>query len=361
MKTRNRIAAAIVAPLTAISLAACSAPGGDDGPADEEISITLVQGVTALPFAQTTAAGATAAIEEIGGIDFEVTGPANIDPAAEVKIFQQVVSTRPDGILLQELPPELFTRPVEDAEEAGIVVLPYTIAPAADSTSTAFVGDNGFDLGRFGADAVADALIEQFGSDDVSGDIVTGICVPGLSVLTSRIDGFRERITERLPGVNVLEPFDSKPDPAQNFTVWQQAVSANPDAIGMMSPCEADVQNLIKIKQDSGAEWQLVGFDINDVSLQGLRDGMIVGLFPQSSYLHGYVSARILAEALKNDTALPDGWVEIEVVPVTAENVEEIAERESSAEAQAAFWQPYIDEIFSSDPVKTRPLAEANQ
>lgn len=360
MNTRHRIAAIGVAPLTLIALAACADPGGGGG-TDEEISITLVQGVTALPFAQKTAAGATAAIEEIGGIDFEIAGPANIDPAAEVKIFQQVVATRPDGILLQELPPELFTRPVEDAEDAGIVVLPYTIAPAADSTSVSFVGDNGFDLGRLGGDAVADALIEQFGSEDVSGDVVTGICVPGLSVLTSRIDGFRERLTERLPGVNVLEPFDSKPDPAQNFTVWQQAVSANPDAIGMMSPCEADVQNLTKIKRDSGAEWQMAGFDINEVSLQGLRDGLIVGLYPQSSYLHGYVSARILAEALKNGTGLPEGWVEIGVVPVTPDNVDEIAERESDDEVQAEFWQPYIDEIFSQDPLVTRPLEEANK
>jgi ribose transport system substrate-binding protein len=359
MNTRHRIAAAIVAPLTLVALAACADTGGGGG--DEPIKITLVQGTTALPFAQITAAGATAAMEEVGGIDFDIAGPANIDPAAEVKIFQQVVATRPDGILLQELPPELFTRPVEDAEAAGIVVLPYTIAPAADSTSTSFVGDNGFDLGRAGAEAVADALIEQFGSEDITGDIVTGICVPGLSVLTSRIDGFKERITERLPGVNVLDAFDSKGDPAQNFTVWQQAVSANPDAIAMMSPCEADVQNLIKIKEDSGAEWQLAGFDINEISLQGVRDGTIVGLYPQSSYMHGYVGARILAEALKNGTDLPKGWVEIPVVPVTADNVDEIAEREASDDAQAAFWQPYIDEIFSADPLVTRPLEEANK
>jgi ribose transport system substrate-binding protein len=357
MKTRHRIAAAIVAPLTLVALAACSDPGGGGG--DEPIKITLVQGVTALPFAQVTAQGATAAMEEVGGIDFDIAGPANIDPATEVKIFQQVVSTRPDGILLQELPPELFTRPVEDAEDAGIVVLPYTIAPAADTTSTSFVGDNGFDLGRFGGDAVADALIEQFGSEDVTGEVVTGICVPGLSVLTSRIDGFTERLTERLPGVTVLDPFDSKPDPAQNFTVWQQAVSANPDAIAMMSPCEADVQNLVKIKEDAGDDWQLAAFDINDISLQGLRDGTIVGLFPQSSYLHGYVSARILAEALKNGTDLPTGWVEIPIVPVTAENIEEIAEREADDDAQAAFWQPYIDEIFGADPLVTRPLEES--
>ncbi|GAA5154797.1 hypothetical protein GCM10025768_26540 [Microbacterium pseudoresistens] len=359
MRTHHRMIALAVTGVVALGLTACA--GGEADAGDDNVSITLVQGTTALPFAQTTAAGAKAAIAEVGGVHLEVAGPANIDPATEVKIFQQVVSTRPDGILLQELPPDLFTRPVQDAEDAGITVLPYTIAPASDSSSTIFVGDNGFDIGRMGADAVADALIAQHGSEDITGKIPTGICVPGLSVLTSRIDGFRERMAERLPGVEVLEPFDSKSDPAQNFTVWQQAVSANADAVAMMTPCEADVQNLIKIKQDSDATWQLAGFDINDISLQGLRDGVIVGLFPQSSYLHGYVSARLLAESLKNGTDLPKGWVAIEVIPVTAENVEEIAERESSPEAQAAYWKPYIDEIFAADTVATRPLADANK
>ncbi|WP_375386056.1 sugar ABC transporter substrate-binding protein [uncultured Microbacterium sp.] len=357
MRHRYRLAAAVTAPLMLVSLAACSgsAGGGESG---DDISITMVQGVTGLPFAQTAAAGAKAAIADVGGIGFDIAGPANIDPAAEVKIFQQVVSTRPRAILLHELPPELFTRPVEDAEAAGVVVLPYNIAPTADSSSTSYVGGSGADLGRMGADAMADQLIKQAGSEDVTGEIVTGICVPGLSVIQSRIDGFKERLAERLPNVVVLDPFDSKTDPAQDFTVWQQAVSANPNALGMMSPCEADVQNLIKIKRDSDADWLLAAFDINDEILKGYRDGLLVSLTPESHYMIGYVSARILAESLKNGTDLPEGWVEIPVVPVTDENIDAIEVREGSEEAQAAFWKPYIDDLFSKDPLVTRPLSD---
>lgn len=362
--TRTRITAALLVPATVAALAACSSQAGagadGEGEAKETVTIAMIQGVTGLPWAQILAAGAQAAADEVGGVDFSVAGPANVDPPGEVKIFQQVVATRPDGILVHELPPELFTRPVEDAEAAGVTVLPFTIAPAVDSTSTTFVGDSGFALGRMGADAVADALIEQAGSEDVEGDIVTGICVPGLSVLQSRIDGFKDRMAERLPGVTVLDPIDSKAENAANFSVWQQAVSANPDALAMMGPCQQDVQSLVKIKQDSGASWQLTGFDIDDIALSGVADGSVVGLFPLSAYLHGYASTRVLAEALKSGTPLPEGWVEMPVVPVTAENLDEIVERESSVEAQAAFWKPYIDEIFAGDTVATRPLADAN-
>ncbi|MGP3534202.1 sugar ABC transporter substrate-binding protein [Microbacterium sp. RD1] len=363
MKIHHRIAAAAIVPIAVLGFTACASAGGGEtgGGGEEAVKITLIPGVTGLPWGQAMAAGGEAAAEEVGGVDFSVAGPANVDPNAAVKAFQQVVSAGADGVVLNELPPELFTRPVEDAEAAGVAVLPITTAPAPDSTSTSFVGDSGFQLGRLGADAIADALIAQAGSEDVTGDIVTGICVPGLSVLTSRIDGFTERMAERLPGVTVLEPFDSKGDPAANFSVWQQAVAANSDAIAMMGPCQQDVQSLVKIKQDSGATWQLAGFDIDDVAVGGVEDGTVVGLFPLSAYLQGYVATRLLAESLVNDEPLPEGWVETPIVAVTADNVDEIVAREASLDAQAEFWKPYIDDIFSSGSVETRPLAEANE
>lgn len=250
--------------------------------------------------------------------------------------------------MLHQLPTELFTRPVEDVQYAEVSVLPITIAPATDSTSTSFVGDSGIGLGRLGADAVADALVEQFGSEDVTGEVVTVVCVPGLSVLTSRIDGFADRMAVRLP--DVLEPIDSKADPAQNLSMWQQSASANPDANAVMGPCQQDVQSLVKIKQDSGATWQFAGFDIDDIAIGGVEDGAVVGLFPSSSYVHGYVATRLLGESLKGGTPLSEGWIEMPVVPVTAENVDEIITREASLDAQAEYWNPHIDEILGSDP-----------
>lgn len=356
----------LAATTMAVALAGCGSSGsggsggsGGSAPKDK-VTIVMVQGVTGAPFAQTTAQGGKDAATHVGGVTFSVAGPANIDPAAETKSFQQVVSTRPDGIALQELPPDLFTRLVKDAESSGITVLPYTIAPAAGSSSTTFVGDNGLDLGRMAADRIAGELVRTKGQN-VSGKILTGICVPGLSVLQQRIDGFKAEMKKKLPNVEVVAPFDSKSDPSADFAVWQQAVSANPDALAMLSPCEADNQNLVKIKRKSGADWLLTPFDIDGDTLGGVKDGTALAIFPQSSYVHGYVATRLLATTLKAGKKLPKGWVEMPVVPVDKKNVDTIIKRQSSPANQAKFWKPYIDKIFAVSPVKTRPIADANK
>lgn len=342
--------------LTAL-MAACSSSAGTDGP-KKSVSIVMVQGVTGLPFAKITAQGGKDAVAKVGGVKFKVAGPASIDSSAEVKIFQQVVATRPDGIVIQELPPNLFTRPVKDAIESGIPVLPYTIAPAKGSTTASFVGDNGQDLGRLAADRLAKELTAKRGPD-VSGEIVTGICVPGLSVLTQRIDGLKAQLAKKLPKVKVLDPFDSKADPGESYNTWKRAADAHPDALAMVSPCEYDNENLIKIKERSRASWLLTPFDLNDRILQGVRDGTVLAVFPQSSYVHGYVATRLMAETLKAGKELPEGWVKMPVVPVDSANVEEIVKRESSPDAQREFWRPYVEKIFSGDSIATVPLEQA--
>jgi len=360
--THRRSIATIAAAALALTTAACSSSsaGGGTSTPKKSVKIVMVQGVTGAPFAQITAQGAKDAASAVGGVNFSVAGPANIDPSTETKIFQQIVATKPDGIVLQELPPDLFTRLVKDAQQAGITVLPYTIAPAAGGSATTFVGDDGLDLGRMAADRIAEELTKIKGAN-VSGEIVTGICVPGLSVLTQRLDGLKQEMAKKLPNVRVLDAFDSKPDPGQDFTVWQQAVAAHPNALAMVSPCEADNQNLVKIKKTSHAAWLLTPFDLDDQIIGGVKDGTVLAVFPQSSYVHGYAATRLLADALKSGSKLPSGWVKMPVVPVDKANIDEIVARQSSVDNQRSYWKSYIDKIFATSSVATLPLDQANR
>jgi ribose transport system substrate-binding protein len=362
MTQRTRISSIAATVLVCTALLATASCGSSNavGGSKKTVRIVMVQGVTGLPFAQLAAQGGKDAAAAVGNVDFSVAGPANIDPPTEAKIFQQIVATKPDGIALHELPPDLFTRLVKDATQSGITVLPYTIAPAADSTSTTFVGDDGVELGRTAADRIAAALIASHGVN-VRGQVITGICVPGLSVLTQRLQGVKEELAKKLPNVTVLDPFDSKTDPAQDYVVWQQAAAAHPDALAMVSPCEADNENLTKIKRDSHASWLVVSFDIDEPVLQGIKDGTVLAIVPLSSYVHGYVATRLLAQSLQAGKNLPAGWVRMPIVPIDSSNVDAIITRESSVANERSYWKPYIDKIFATDPVATLPLTQASQ
>lgn len=358
----HRIALLAAAPLVLVALAGCStgaSPSDATATRSGDVRIVMVQGGSSIPYQQDEAAGAKAGAAA-AGVTISFAGPSLPDATQQVNALQQVVSTAPDGILVQELPPEQFTRPVQLAEDAGITVLPYQVPPAADSTSTSFVGNNDRDLGRAAGKAVAQAIIDEKGAQ-ASGEIIVGNCIPGLSVLENRIAGYTEAIQAALPGVTVKEPITTALESAGSYNIWKPAIDAAPDVLAAYSPCEPDTQALTKIRQETGADWLVVGHDIDDITLAGVASGDIVGLYPISSYQHGYLAAYILGTALKTGEPVPAGWIPEDTVVIDASNIDTVGAQLGNPDTVAEFWQPGIDKILSTPDYGARPLAEASE
>lgn len=103
----------------------------------------------------------------------------------------------------------------------------------------------------------------------------------------------------------------------------------------------------------------IVGFDENEETLQGIKDGHIVGTVVQDPFRFGYESMRILAATIRNqDAMLPEN--RILYIPhrvITRENVEdfhkqlrEIKERKPSAASKSpADSQPFLA-FISNNP-----------
>lgn len=68
----------------------------------------------------------------------------------------------------------------------------------------------------------------------------------------------------------------------------------------------------------------IVGFDEDDATLQGIKEGYVVGTVVQNPYEYGYQSVRVLAEILKgNQDVIPENrFTDIPPRKVTAENVD---------------------------------------
>ena len=72
-------------------------------------------------------------------------------------------------------------------------------------------------------------------------------------------------------------------------------------------------------------EIKIVGFDEDDATLQGIKDGNVIGTVVQNPYEYGYQSVKILSELLKgNKSVIPEGeFIDISARSVTPENVDE--------------------------------------
>ena len=70
---------------------------------------------------------------------------------------------------------------------------------------------------------------------------------------------------------------------------------------------------------------KIVGFDEDDATLQGIKDGNVVGTVVQNPYEYGYQSVKILSEILKgNQGVIPEGkFIDISARSVTSDNVDE--------------------------------------
>jgi ribose transport system substrate-binding protein len=229
-----------------------------------------------LNFSKEMAAGFKAGVAGVRGVEETVTGPDIVDGAKEVQIFQQLAKDHRSGISVFTLAPDLFVEPLAAAQRDGIPLIAVDNPAPAASGVTLFVGNDNYELGELLADQVIGRL-----PAGAKGTVVIGTTTPGVPVLDRRADGMRDRLTERLPGVKVVGPFDTKQEVASNLAAWKLLVRTNPDALAFLGTGDADGWHLAEIRQSTHGKWLAGGFDLDPRSLQAVKDGDLLLVSPE--------------------------------------------------------------------------------
>jgi ribose transport system substrate-binding protein len=308
------------------------------------------------PYTQQLLDGAKAAADECGA-DIVTAGPPAFDSQQQVALFQDVVAGGADAAVIVAFPAEFWIRPIDEAVAGGTVVSTFDVESPA-SLQSLHTAPKQKDQGRAMADVLADAL-----GEDATGKVVVGICLPGLELIEARIVGFRERMAERLPGVEIPPNFDVAFDQTENYARWNDVISQNPGALAYVGYCENDLPSLVRIKEaDPEADYLIGSIGINPDGLKGIADGTALVAIGQKPFMQGYVAMRAMLENLAAGTPTPRGWIDVQPEVVTAANVNEVIAREESlasgtAETQA-YYQAEIDAIFEDVNSKVQSFAD---
>ncbi|MBG30952.1 MAG: sugar ABC transporter substrate-binding protein [Opitutae bacterium] len=101
------------------------------------------------------------------------------------------------------------------------------------------------------------------------------------------------------------------------------AINAYPEMNAMVGLFEYNPPGCYQaLKQaDKLGQIKLIGFDENDVTLQGIKDGFITGTIVQDPYQYGYQSVKILKELLQGKK--PESFIDIAPRKIVKENVDE--------------------------------------
>jgi ribose transport system substrate-binding protein len=348
---------ALFALVSGLLLASCgsdSGAGSGNGGSGGTKKIGFVVANVSLNFAREMADGGTAAAADVGGVKLQVAGPATTDGPQEVQIFQNTLITSPDGGVIMNLAPNLFTRAEAQAIGKGIPLVALDTIGLPGSKIETYVGNDNYELGA----TLAEQTIKRL-PQDPTGIIVLGEPNPGVPVLDSRIKGLKETFAKLTPGITLKGPYETFSDPGKSYNAWSSLVRSNGTALAFLGVGDADSYSLARLKKQTGGKYLTAGFDLDAQTLQAVKDGTNFVTVSPEHYLKGYVALTLLAQAVKSGDPVPKGWVDVPGLVVDSANIDAILTRQASAAGRRSQIVPAAQQFLSQLPSHTKPYADA--
>ncbi|HTS30025.1 MAG TPA: substrate-binding domain-containing protein [Bryobacteraceae bacterium] len=272
----------IVICASAILLLVLSACGGSRHEATEKYY--MVSAIVQNGYWQTAQAGLTAGAKALS-VPWEVAGPDNYDPKAEVEAFRGVVAKKPTGILVSVGDPNLMKDPIDAAIAQGIPVITID-ADAPGSKRLAFVGTNNYQAGLMGGRTLAERMQGK-------GNVVV-FTMPGQANLEERLQGYKNILANH-PGIKIADVVDIKGDPAKVFDATSQMIAGKnpPDGyICLVSFACQEVADVLDRKQVTGKV--LIGMDTDPNTLTWIKKGAIAATIAQKPFTMAHFGIAML-------------------------------------------------------------------
>lgn len=315
--------------------------------AKDKVTISLIQILTVQEWPGEVAAGARAAAKDIGEdkVELRILGPAGFELAKQAQVTLSEVERGTDAIILSNVAPGAMIEPAAMIAERGVPVTWIVSAPPDEVPDAFFVGVDPYAVGESGAELIIAELEKKHGkpASELSGEVVQGLCVPGLPVLARRMEATEAAVSKKIPNATFIPPFDSKLDLTQSYAAWNQAIQKYPDALFYTDPCEDGNKNIQKIRADDGIDVPQVYYDNPEIARAAVKDGEVTGIVSSNRFTEGYIAVWATAKALMSDEPFPSGWLKVPHKVVDKDNVDAyIAAWENDGAGLREFFDPEI-------------------
>jgi ribose transport system substrate-binding protein len=290
-------------------VATAGSPG--NAASKDSVTVSVVLALAAGEWSTEILAGANAAAKDLGGkVKVRVTGPTTFDPQRQAQMFLAELETKPDVLVVVNVAPPLFTQPALEAQSRGANIVWINVPPMPEVKNALFVASDAFGMGQTGGAIVVSELEKSLNKSaaDISGDVVTAVCVPGLSVLENRLAGEVAYLKKKMPKISI-------------FALWDQAIRKTPKALTYIDPCEEGEENIPKILDNDKVKVPLVSYDSPEEVRDDVAQGSITAVVPANFFSQAYLAVYISADALLHGKPLPQGWVKVPHVTVDKSNI----------------------------------------
>jgi len=241
---------------------------------------------------------------------------ANNYLSAQNTAIENFVQQKADAVIVLSIDVEGVKPAIQQAAEAGLVVI------AADAIVESPDVDVQVGVDNYGAGSQMGDFFDQWASEEGIDSAQVGVVgALNSSIQIQRQDGFTETIEAK--GHNVVQVVDGQNVPEIAQGAAEDLLTANPDMDAVYATGEPALTAAIAAARSQGMTDRitLVGWDLNELAIQAIEDGFLVGVVQQDLYTEG-VAAVDAAMDLLNDKEVQDN-IEVPVDIVTKENVDE--------------------------------------
>ena len=319
----TRIRAMAIAVISCVAaFAVSSAPVKAAG--KENVTVSIVLALAAGEWSTEILAGANAAAKDMNGkVKVRVTGPTTFDPQRQAQMFLAELETKPDVLIVVNVAPPLFTQPALEAQSRGAHVVWISVPPMPEVKDPLFVGSDAFGMGRTAGAIIVSALEKSLNKPaaDITGDVVTGICVPGLVVLESRLAGEISYLKSKMPKINVLPSFNSASDRERSYALWDQAIRKTPNALTYLDVCEEGEENIPKILENDKIKVPLTSYESPEEIRDDLARGAITAIVSGNFFSQAYLAVYTSAQSILQGRPLPQGWLKVPHVIIDKDKI----------------------------------------
>jgi ribose transport system substrate-binding protein len=239
----------------------------------------------------------------VAGQDFgaEVVTQAPVaesDIDRQVSIFNNVLLTNPDAIVVAPLLADLLIGPLDKAADMGIPVIIIDSAANTDKY-TSFLASDNTKIGTVAAKKMVELLEDDNGK--VSGKVAGITFLSGGASLEKRKNGFLEEIAKH-PEVEMLEFQDAQGRQGVTINIVKNLVMGNPNLKGIFANNQPTGEETVRaLEMINRKDLAVVVVDSGAEEIRGLREGYVDYVIAQRPWAMGYMGVEYALKAIAGE------------------------------------------------------------
>lgn len=227
-------------------------------------------------------------VQEAGkqlGVKAVFQGPASHNVPEQVNMFKAAVAADAAGIAVTISDPRAWVDVIADARAKGIPVVAINVKEPADFKAPiaylSYIGMDEYEAGKTIARRAAAKLNKT--------RAVVAIHQPGHVGLEARAKGIKEVLEGR---GNVVEKLDITEDPTQAIGILRSYLRAHPDTKAIFTLGPLGLIPTVKMMREDGLKGKVLleTFDLDPVTCDAIRGGLVDASVDQQQYLQGYIA-----------------------------------------------------------------------